>query len=317
MTRSRGAGWKDYWKEDRVSSCVPENPSTADEITEWWIGRFADVPGGSRILDVATGNGILLANAASSAERSGIEFDMTGVDLADIEPLHYLSDYPAALDAATFIGGVSAEDLPFSDSAFDIVVSQYGLEYADLDKALAEVERVLCAGGRCLWLAHSKDSLVVQQNRAQGAEVDFLLAPGGPLDAMGQFIGKAKKRRGLDRAGNRLRKALTAAEDFCRSHPPGRVVHEVCTVLAETAQRWHAYDPDDLDRMVIDCRRRILEHRQRINDMNSAVMSSQRLDFVRTRFQERGWEKLSISTTRVGSSPAPIGTLIDVRRTAR
>jgi len=72
--RGRNQGWRNYWKEDRAASCMPENESTAREISEHWIGLFAGLPSDSRILDVATGNGALLVHAAIAAERNGKHF---------------------------------------------------------------------------------------------------------------------------------------------------------------------------------------------------------------------------------------------------
>lgn len=307
-------GWKDYWKEDRAASCVPEDDATAREIRERWIERFADLPDGARILDIATGNGVLLAHAAIAAERAGKRFALTGVDLAEIDPARYLSTLPAGLRDATFIGGTAAERLPFADAEFDVVVSQYGLEYADLDKALAQVERVLAGGGRLIWLAHSEDSLVVEQNRDQGAEIAFLLAAGGPLDAMRRFVAKAAKGRTLDHAAERLRGALKEAEQYCRDHPPANIIREVCTVLAETARRWHAYRATDLDRMLTDSRQRLIRHRQRIDDLSAAVMSPHRLDAVRRRLQPPRWDGASFSPLRAGSTASPIGVMITARR---
>ena len=37
---------------------------------------------------------------------------------------------------ARFMGGVAAEELPLPDASFEVVTSQYGLEYADLHRAL-------------------------------------------------------------------------------------------------------------------------------------------------------------------------------------
>ena len=64
----RNQGWRNYWKEDRNESCVAENDTTAMAIRERWIELFSDLADSSRILDVATGNGALLAHAAIAAE---------------------------------------------------------------------------------------------------------------------------------------------------------------------------------------------------------------------------------------------------------
>lgn len=310
---ARNQGWNDYWKEDRIASCVPENEATAREIDEHWIARFADLPNGCRVLDVATGNGVLLAHAAVAAERGGRRYALTGVDLADIDPLRYVADHPAALRDATFKGGVAAEKLPFPVASFDLVVSQYGLEYADLAIALREVARVLVPGGRLLWLAHSEGSAVVLHNRDQGRQVEFLLAPAGPLSAMGKLVEKISRRKGLQHAAGKLRAALTDAEAYCRDHPPAMIVREVCTVLAEAAQRWQAYDPGDLQTMLADSRTRLIRHRQRINDLLAAVLSDARQDLVRATLRDAEMGDIAFETLRVGSTDSPIGILIEAR----
>jgi SAM-dependent methyltransferase len=57
--------------------------------------------------------------------------------------------------AATFPVG-SAEDLPFDDATFDVVISVFGVMFAaDAEAALAELVRILAPGGRALvtaWL---------------------------------------------------------------------------------------------------------------------------------------------------------------------
>lgn len=315
MNVARGnQGWKGYWKADRVASCAPDNSATNDAIRDAWIELLADLPDGARILDVATGNGILLSYAASAAARDGKRFALTGVDLADIDPPRYVSSLSPGLREAVFIGGVAAESLPFEADAFDAVISQYGLEYAALERALGEVARVLCAGGTLTWLAHSEDSEVVRQNSDHGEQVDLLLAPRGPLEAMGRFVAKARRRKDLAYAAQRLNAALQDAEEYCRRHPPANVVREVCTVLADTARRWQAFDPADLERMLSDSRRRLLAHRQRIEDLRRAVLSPARLATLETLLSFPAWEDVGIAPLRAGSGNSLIGLLIRARR---
>ena len=210
-----------------MSRCEPENPATALEIARLWQGWLADLPDGSRILDVATGNGIVLAHAAGAARARGLRFELTGVDLADIDPPRYLRNLDPALRAAVFRGGVAAEALPFTDGSFDVVVSQYGIEYADLERALAEIARVLVPGGALVWLAHAADSEIARQHRAQAAELDFLLAAGGPVEAMRGIVAMLRARRAPDEIAVALTTCRTAAADFSRARPPAAIVREV------------------------------------------------------------------------------------------
>lgn len=314
MTMRRNQGWHNYWKEDRPASCVPETDQTASDIRECWIALFDDVPDGSRILDVATGNGVVLAHAARAAEKRGIDYSLTGVDLADIDPLRYVTTLPEQLRRAEFRGGVAVESLPFPDGSFDAVVSQYGLEYADLERALAEVERVTAADGRLIWLAHSEASTVVAQNTDQAQQVEFLLADRGPLRAMGVFVSKLARRRGMNFAAGKLQASMQQAEAYCREHPPANIVREVCTTLSQVAQRWQAYDPADLETMLDDSRRRLTAHRQRINDLRASVLTPARQSLIRERLRPPAWMDMSAEPLVVGADSSPIGTLIRARR---
>jgi SAM-dependent methyltransferase len=64
-----------------------------------------------------------------------------------------------------FVGGARAEALPFADGAFDLVVSNFAVEYAAPDSALPELNRVLRAGGSAALVLHSADSIVTANSR--------------------------------------------------------------------------------------------------------------------------------------------------------
>ena len=104
----------------------------------------AGVGQGTRVLDVATGPGIL---AAAAAERGAIA---TGVDFAE-------DMIAVARRAHPEIGFevADASDLPFDNASFDAVVMGFALFLmAEPDTVLHEAQRVLVPGGRAcfsLW----------------------------------------------------------------------------------------------------------------------------------------------------------------------
>jgi ubiquinone/menaquinone biosynthesis C-methylase UbiE len=100
---------------------------------------------GKRVLDVGTGTGIV---ARLAAERVGPTGSVSGLDLS-AEMLN------VARNAATQEGlridwhQNKAEDLPFPDGSFHLVLSQFALMFfSDRATALAEMWRVLAPGGR-------------------------------------------------------------------------------------------------------------------------------------------------------------------------
>ena len=101
----------------------------------------ANIKPGDRVLDVACGTGVLTRIAA---ERTGKEELVAGLDvnpgmLAVAENLSPGIDWREG----------AAEELPWDDLSFDVVVSQFGLMFfEDKPRALREMNRVLKPGGR-------------------------------------------------------------------------------------------------------------------------------------------------------------------------
>jgi ubiquinone/menaquinone biosynthesis C-methylase UbiE len=100
---------------------------------------------GERVLDVACGTGVI---ARLAAERVGSSGKVVGIDVSpDMIEVARSTTAPSGL-AIDWRQG-DAASLPFPDGSFDVVLSQMGLMlFADKTTALAEMRRVLVAGGR-------------------------------------------------------------------------------------------------------------------------------------------------------------------------
>jgi ubiquinone/menaquinone biosynthesis C-methylase UbiE len=107
------------------------------------VVRVARVRAGERVLDVACGTG----NTALAARARGAE--VTGLDLTP-----ELLAVAREREAAEGLSGIhwregDAENMPFEDASFDVVVSSCGLMFApDQQRVAAEVARVTRPGGR-------------------------------------------------------------------------------------------------------------------------------------------------------------------------
>ncbi len=116
------------------------------------VGRLAVERGGvsaeDKVLDVACGAG----NATIPAAQRGAE--VTGLDLT---PKLLEAGRAAAADAGVEIDWIEgdAEDLPFGEESFDVVLSVFGCMFAPDHRAAArEIARVLRPGGGiaiCSW----------------------------------------------------------------------------------------------------------------------------------------------------------------------
>ena len=307
-------GWRHYWRENRLAACVPGNPESAAAIERHWTGFFSELPAGARVLDIATGNGVLLVWAARAARAAGRELTLTGIDLADIDPARFLPEHRVDLEAARFIGSTAAESLPFDDGSFDVVVSQYGLEYADLGLALSESARVLAAGGQLHWLAHSSDSVVVAQGRARLVDIDLLLAPEGPFAAMKNYTEARARRRKLNRATRVLTETLRSAEAHCADNPPATLVRQLCGGILDTANHMDRYHPADVEHWLEENLKRLRGQRQRTCDLLSACLSPDRRARVEQVLGSASWSDAAISPFDVGDEGESVGWLVHATR---
>ena len=105
------------------------------------LAEAADLKPGQRVLDVASGNG----NAALAAARRFS--DVTGVDYVPMLLEEARKRAEAEGLTIDFQEG-DAEDLPFEEASFDVVLSTLGVMFApDQRKAASELLRVVRPGG--------------------------------------------------------------------------------------------------------------------------------------------------------------------------
>jgi SAM-dependent methyltransferase len=117
--------------------------------------KFAGIASGESVLDVATGTGVVAITAARAGAR------VTGLDLTP-ELLDHARENAriAQMPHIVWTEG-DAENLPYPDASFDVVVSQFGHMFAPRPEiAVTEMRRVLKSGGRVAFATWPPEHLV-------------------------------------------------------------------------------------------------------------------------------------------------------------
>jgi len=140
-----GRAWAEDLGYPAELANVPElaAESFAGVANPWTLGRLA---AGERVLDLGSGAG---TDSLIAAQMVGEHGRVTGIDMT-VEMLAKSRIAAAAMGAANveFVEA-EAEQLPFADASFDVVISNGVIDLIpDKDAVYAELHRVLVPGGR-------------------------------------------------------------------------------------------------------------------------------------------------------------------------
>lgn len=179
---ARRDAWSRYWARGAAHSCVGTYGELyGGAIADFWGGVFGGLPPVARVLDVATGNGVLPRMLLERCRSPGVQCD--AVDIAAIQPQWLMGIAPADRERVRVHGGIDAGALPFADATFHLVVSQYGIEYAPLDRAIDEALRVLVPGGTLAMVLHHAQGRPATLAAIELGHLAWLARDGGLLDA--------------------------------------------------------------------------------------------------------------------------------------
>lgn len=178
---SEQAAWNMFWEQNArggASGCLPHSWQAIEQAQKKiWQGFAALIATNAKLLDLATGDGRVLAWIGAD----GADLECHGVDLAP--------NLPPAPPRVTLRGGVAMEELPFEDVSFDAVTSQFGFEYGDTARVATEIARVLKPGGRVGLMMHRGDGPIVAHNRTRRAQLEWALEEKAIVTKTRQSIG--------------------------------------------------------------------------------------------------------------------------------
>ncbi len=316
--------WDRYWAYGYLHSCSGCHAGNyRGAIATHWHERFAALPTGSRIGDIAAGNGALALLALDAAEARGIDFSVEAADLAAIDPPAAAddADQRRRLERILFYPRTPAEALPWTDGALDCAVSQFGLEYSDLDRSVAEVARVLASEGRFHAVMHHSGSVMLAGADDEIARIDHVvdderlyLKMRNYLRALSE-VGRAragqhpkvlKKRKAVDAALERIDQAAQASADPAAAAAPARYVREL---LAASEQ----HRPQTLIEWLEEARVRVQANRARLQDMRSAAVAPAALPALIERLQGAGLSAVEIDALAQDDGSV-LGWRVDARR---
>lgn len=150
--------WSNYWQKGEKASFLDERSRLQTyQMRKFWFERMDEMTVKSPVVDIGTGNGIVVEWLSEYAQERGKKLEVLGIDSATINPPNPTLNLQAETPVETF-------SLP-KNKKVGTFVSHYGIEYGEFDAGLKNAHTQLKRGGAFVALVHSRESVIYLKSR--------------------------------------------------------------------------------------------------------------------------------------------------------
>ena len=243
------ASWDAYWRGTGDTGAYWSGGVSHPAILAFWDEFFRIVNhdyGAPRIVDIASGNGAVVERALAVLGRERPDF--TCLDVSDAAIRNIQSRFPDVRGVVA-----DARSIPLNSGGFDIVTSQFGVEYAGV-KAIDEAARLVAAGGQLALLLHGQESSIHKECEESLDAIIRLKKSKFIPYATRMFEAGFEACRGADRApyeaaATQLAPAVTALESIMAQygqHVAGDTIARLYSGVDRMHRAMQRYEPAEV-----------------------------------------------------------------------
>lgn len=315
---ARVAGhWDAYWRNRQPAGTRSGLHEMA--LGQFWSGIFdrahANARGTLHVLDIGCGDGVVarLASAFGGARKPDVDLRVWGMDYSHAA----LVDVQRRSPQISCIAGDAAH-LPFRDGAFDLVTSQFGIEYAG-PGALCEAARLLRPQGVLATAMHVRDGGIYREchiNRQAVEEVrdcNLLGLFRQVVEAFHRVRRGISGRAVLQAAYGKFMEAVTRTKHILqrwgRAVASG-LVFRLCSDVVRMVQRIQAFDARELIAWADLMADELGNYSRRMASMLNAALSREMIDRLTTRLRGNGLDIQLRNLLRIGDRSVPVAWMV-------
>lgn len=290
--------WSEYWQNEGASGEVFVNQSGEKHqaLSMFWRSKFENQSGETKLIDLASG-----AGSVFSELHLPETCDLWAADISP-EALKQLKKRMPAVNTQV----CSADKLPFEDRSYDVVVSQFGIEYAGID-AFAEAARILKSGGQLVVLCHIEDGYIDSRNKAELA--------GAELIKKTLFIEKAikvtqalygKDKATIEAAIGEFSQVEPLFADYCQKVGTGVHVH-LYAGFKQLMSKLNAYGESDVTNWLKAMEGEVDKAILRLSEMRKAANSEREMNKIVSMLREKaGLTQVEVSPFTLPEHTKPV-----------
>jgi len=300
-------GWADYWQHDGDGGEVFVNAKGERHpaLAEYWRLVFSRLPANARVMDLASGAGSVFAHLESDHGQQLHAADIAAEALQALEQ--------RIPNVATTVCSASA--VPLDDGSFDLVVSQFGIEYAGLG-AFTEAARLLAPDGRMACLCHVEDGYIDSNNKAQLDEANLIAAAdfiGLCVDlTKAGYSGDVAAMQSSETAFMPVSAQIAAGMKRC----PGGIHSYLLQGFRQLFEQRRAYDEADITGWLEKMRGELDKNIDRLTRMRAAALSKEDTLRITENLQAAGLQEIQFELFTTSGNELPVAWKLSARRPA-
>jgi ubiquinone/menaquinone biosynthesis C-methylase UbiE len=314
--RRRADDWDVYWRGTHDNAAHREGGPQESVLAAFWEGFFGKhrrALAAGRMLDLACGNGAVTGYARR------VMPDSRGycADYSSSALLELIKRYPGSRCVVT-----DARHVPFPERSFDLVVSQFGVEYAGPD-ALLEAARLVAPGGSLGVVLHLHGGGIYRECATNLEAVEAIqrseIMPLAKTAFSAGFALNAGRGSGSEfkAAEQAFAPAVRRLEELLRqwgNEVADGLPQQLYRDIAHMYRRMSAYEPEDVmnwvDGMVVE----LAAYAGRMSSMLEAALPREKIDDVCSQLQRFGMQQLLGQTLDMGATEEPAAWAVVLER---
>jgi SAM-dependent methyltransferase len=294
-------GWDTFWEGTQDGDSYASGGARHPAVMAFWNRSLPSLLASSkqpRVLDIATGSGAVVESLFEHAGDPPPEITCVDISRSAID---------AVRERFPTVAGVVADAraIPLASSSYDIVTSQFGVEYAG-PHALDEAARLLAPGGELAMLVHIRPGLIFEEcseslravRRMQKAK--FIELARAFFQA-GFAAVRGADRAPYDTAGLALNGAIGKVEsvlDDMGEAVAGGTIARLYDDIARIHGRLQRYDPDEVLGWLQGISGEFEAYAQRMASMCESAMDTKTFRQRVRRLEQQGLEILEARQLR-------------------
>jgi ubiquinone/menaquinone biosynthesis C-methylase UbiE len=303
------SGWNRYWLGMLRGGSFGVGGANHPLFDSFWRDFFSSLqtgPDPTAIIDVASGDGAVLAAAIEMLGPKSVEATCLDISQHAVALLQRRMPHVHGLVA-------NALRIPLASGSFEVVTSQFGVEYAGIG-AFEEVARLLAPGGRMACLIHHRSGSIFGEaqkslDAVAGLENSRFIPLAIAMFEAGFASSQGYDRQGYDSAAQNLLPAYRQLEELLKtygSHVAGGTLLRLYTDVEKIHQQMEQYDQAEVLQWLASLETGLVDFASTMMSMRDAALDEPKFLAVCAALENAGLELQQAMPLCADDSERPI-----------